>query len=119
MATACPRCGNPLDRVHRSLAGRLFLRRVLRCNSCGFQLRKWRTPMAATRTFVFSRHTRCVQCGNPRVRRLQTRDRIDRMSRHPVSVLFGLFRAPIYYCNPCRLQYRDLRPMDSGSRLRE
>jgi hypothetical protein len=61
---------------------------------------------------VFSRYTRCVQCGSTRVRRLPERDRIDRMSSHPLSVLLGLTFAPIYHCNPCRLQYRDWRKIE-------
>ena len=115
MSTPCPRCGKPLERVRRSLAGRLLFRRVLRCPACGFQVRSWRRPFEATRTFAFSRYTHCVQCGSPRVRKLPARDRIDRMSFHPLSVLLALTFAPIYHCNPCRLQYRDWRGIEPGN----
>jgi hypothetical protein len=50
-------------------------------------------------------------CGNTRVRRLPARDRIDAMSAHPLSMLLGLFGAPIYHCNACRHQYHDWRPL--------
>jgi hypothetical protein len=74
--------------------------------------REWRKPFEATRTFAFSRCTRCIECGSARVRQLESRDRIDRMSRHPASLLMALTLAPIYHCSPCRLQYRDWRPVD-------
>lgn len=48
-------------------------------------------------------------CGNTRVRRIPVRDRIDAMSAHPLSMLFGLLGAPIYHCNACRHQYHDWR----------
>jgi hypothetical protein len=50
-------------------------------------------------------------CGTPRVRRLATRDRIDRMSINPLSVIAAALFAPIYHCNACRLQYHDWRPL--------
>jgi hypothetical protein len=109
-----------VDRVRRSLVSRAIFRRVLHCGACGHHVRQWRKPFEATRTFVFSRHTRCVQCGSSRVRRLPERDRIDRMSTHPVSLLLALTAAPIYHCNPCRLQYRDWRSIgpDSNAEFR-
>ncbi len=33
------------------------------------------------------------------------------MSSHPICLLLALTFAPIYHCNPCRLQYRDWRPL--------
>lgn len=54
-------------------------------------------------------------CGNTRVRRIPARDRIDAMSAHPLSILFGLMGAPIYHCNACRHQYHDWRSLLSAS----
>lgn len=43
------------------------------------------------------------------MRHLAARDRIDQMSTHPVSVVLGLARSPLYHCNACRHQYYDWR----------
>ena len=107
---ACPRCHRSLVRTTRTIAQRVFYRRLLHCAACGFEAPDWRLPFKATLRFLFSTHTRCVECGTTRVRRLPARDRIDRMSRHPLSLLGGLLFAPIYHCGRCRLQYRDWRP---------
>jgi hypothetical protein len=72
-------------------------------------------PFESVLHFALSRHTRCIQCGNLRVRRLPKRDRIDRVSAHPLSVLAGVLRAPFYHCNPCRLQYHDWRSPDPAA----
>jgi hypothetical protein len=68
-------------------------------------------PFEKTTTFVFTRYSRCIQCGSFKVRRLAGRDRIDSISTHPLSVLLSVTMAPFYHCNPCRLQYRDWRPV--------
>jgi hypothetical protein len=73
-------------------------------------------PFEATLTFVLSRHSRCIQCGSYKVRRLNGRDEIDRVSAHPLSMLLGLTLAPFYHCNPCRLQYHDWRSADPAAR---
>lgn len=65
--------------------------------------------------FLLARHTHCIQCGTAKVRRLSRRDRIDRMSRHPLSLVFRLTGAPIVYCGGCRLQYRDWRMPEPSS----
>jgi uncharacterized protein with PIN domain len=111
MLNACPRCGSILERARRSLAGRLFFRKVLSCPECGYVARTWRIPFERTATFVFTRYSRCIQCGNYKVRRLSGRDRIDSISTHPLSVLLSVTMAPFYHCNPCRLQYHDWRPV--------
>lgn len=109
MASGCPKCSFPLERKRRSLAERLLFRRLWICRACGTQLRAWRIPFESTVHFLRSPYTRCISCGNPRVRHLVTRDRIDQMSTHPVSLALGLVRFPIYHCNACRHQYHDWR----------
>ena len=116
MQTTCPRCGASLERVPRSLAGRALFRRVQLCKKCGFRQRDWRVPLEASLTFVLSRYSRCIQCGSYKVRRLSGRDHIDRVSAHPLSLLLGLTMAPLYHCNPCRLQYHDWRPAHPSAR---
>ncbi|MFN7916254.1 MAG: hypothetical protein U0Q55_13015 [Vicinamibacterales bacterium] len=112
MPPACPNCAaGILERVPRSFVERFLYRKVLQCGKCGFRTRERRVPFEAEIEFATAAHTRCIQCGNLRVRRLPKRDMIDRMSTHPISLLAGLVRAPIYHCNPCRLQYHDWRPV--------
>jgi len=115
MSNHCPTCGATLERVRRSLIGRLLFRKVQACGACGCRIREWRVPFEDALTFLFSRHTRCIECGSARVRCLATRDRIDRMSNHPFSVLCALGFAPIYHCSPCRLQYHDWRRADPAA----
>ncbi len=116
MQTSCPRCGAPLERTPRSVVGRALFRRVQLCRKCGYQLREWRVPLEATLTFILSRYSRCIQCGSYKVRRLNGRDEIDRVSVHPFSMLIALTLAPFYHCNPCRLQYHDWRTVRPAAR---
>ena len=116
MHTTCPRCGALLDRTPRPLVGRALFRKVLRCPKCGYRQREWRVPFESTLTFVLSRYSRCVQCGSYKVRRLNGRDQIDRVSVHPLSMLLALTMAPFYHCNPCRLQYHEWRPVHPSAR---
>jgi DNA-directed RNA polymerase subunit RPC12/RpoP len=109
MSYVCPRCGTELDRQRRSLPGRLLFTRVLACGGCRHVVREWRVPFSTSINFLVSRHTRCIECGNSRVRRQAHKDLIDPMSRHPLSMVQLLALAPIYYCARCRLQYRDWR----------
>ena len=81
----------------------------------GNLLREWRVPFESLQSYVRAKHTRCIQCGNPRVRQLPGRDGIDRMSKHPLSLLAAVLLAPIYHCNPCRLQYHDWRGQDPAA----
>lgn len=112
MSIPCPRCGTGLERVPRSSAERLIYRKVLACSACGYRMHERRVPFHSLAVFVFSRYTHCIECRNPRVRLLPRRDGIDRMSAHPLSLLFSLTLAPIYHCSPCRLQYHDWRRVD-------
>ncbi len=110
MSLPCLTCGGASVRHRRSLVERLFVRTVRICERCGSREREFRRPFESAREFLFARHTRCIDCGTSKVRRLSTRDHIDRMSRRPYSMLIALTGAPIYYCSGCRLQYHDWRP---------
>ena len=111
MSAICPKCSSPLDRQRRSSVERVLYRKLWVCRSCGTRVHAWRIPLEATWLFLSTRYTSCIMCGNTRVRRIPARDRIDAMSAHPVSMLFGLAGAPIYHCNACRHQYHDWRPL--------
>ena len=90
--------------MHRILYAELFF-----CRKCGYRLRLLHPGLRGTLGFMSARHSQCITCGNRRVQRLNKRDRIDSVSRHPLSVLMGLTGAPINRCPICRLQYRDWR----------
>lgn len=109
MPSSCPRCDGPLSRERRRPFERVYLIKVEACRRCGARVRSYRVPMANAARFLFARYTRCIQCGTEKVRRLPARDRIDRMSKHPLSLLFQLTFAPIVHCGACRLQYHDWR----------
>ena len=54
-------------------------------------------------------HVACPECGNTRVRRLPRRDRIDRLSDVPWSVIQRHLGGKLYHCALCRLQFYDCR----------
>jgi hypothetical protein len=99
-------------RTHRTSVQKLLYSDTFRCTKCGRRLNQFRTLRSAMVTFAFSRHTHCIRCGTPHVHRLSKRDRIDSVSRHPLSLLFALIGAPLNKCSDCRLQYRDWRRPD-------
>ena len=116
MSVPCPHCGGRSVRQHRTLFEHIYVRKVRVCEQCKERDREFRRPFESTIRFFYSRHTRCIQCGSTSVRRLPSRDRIDRMSSRPYSVLIALTGAPIYYCGPCRLQYHDWRSPEPAER---
>jgi len=82
---------------------------VFRCSNCGHRLNRLHPKLSAMLTFVFSPYTHCIRCGAASVHRLTKRDRIDSVSRNPISVLLRLTGAPLIKCPACRLQYSDWR----------
>ena len=105
----CPDCGRRLERVHRNRAQKLLFSEIVRCHHCGRRISRFHGPLTTTAQFVSSPYTRCIQCGTHNVRRLTKRDRIDWLSKHPLSWLFRLTGAPLNKCDRCRLQYYDWR----------
>jgi len=89
---------------------------MFRCTKCGHALKRLHPIVDANLSFVFSRYTRCIRCGTPRVQRLKKRDRIDSMSKNLTSQLLRLTGAPLNKCPACRLQYYDWRPPQPGVR---
>jgi hypothetical protein len=103
------RCGGHLIKIHRSAIQKLFYSELYRCSVCGQTsaiLPRW---LLANFYVVFSLHSRCVRCGGHDVYRLDKHDRIDSLSKHPLSVLQGLLLAPLLKCPHCRLQFHDFR----------
>jgi len=105
----CPRCDHHLAREHRSGVQRLLYRELFECKHCHFRMARPHAGISGTVGFLFARHSQCLKCGNARVQRLTKKDRIDTVSKHPLSVLLGLTGAPINRCPLCRIQYRDWR----------
>lgn len=104
-----PHCAHQLSREHRGPLQRLIYKELYECKHCHRQVGRLYPTLSGTLGFIFSTRTLCVKCGNERVQRRIKKDRADLVSRHPLSLLFGLTGAPIYRCPTCRIQYRDWR----------
>jgi len=105
----CPDCATHMMRTHRTLAQKLLYTDAFRCTKCGRRAYRRRLTRGPLFTFAFSSRSHCIRCGTPNVHRMKKRDRIDSMSRHPVSLMLALTGAPLNRCLSCRLQYRDWR----------
>jgi hypothetical protein len=105
----CPACGADLVRIHRTRFEKLVYADKFRCRTCGRRTRRVYRGVARPYRFVFSKHTRCVNCGNEDVRRSSRRDRSESVSTNLLSRLLGLTRAPLNACGVCRTQYHDWR----------
>jgi len=105
----CPNCGSYPRRVRRNMWARLVYRSLRICSDCGFRLRKLRWSLSPPR-FVFSTWSSCPRCGTRQVKPAIKRDRIDDISKHPLSLLLQIFGAPRLRCSFCRLEYHDIRP---------
>jgi NAD-dependent SIR2 family protein deacetylase len=82
----------------------------MRCPECDARW-YWRRVLLQT-------HTLCPDCGTNRLSKLSKYDRIDRKSGNIVRRLLVMFGAPIYHCTFCRLQFRDVRPLDPNRKPR-
>jgi hypothetical protein len=54
-------------------------------------------------------YPRCPRCGTYRLTRLATRDKIDPMYKGLLNFLQKTFRADLYHCRYCRVQFYDMR----------
>ena len=108
----CANCGKHLTRTHRTLVQKLLYADIFRCTKCNRRVYRSHWGPSMTLAFALSPHSHCIRCGTTDVRRLKKRDRVDSVSRHPVSVLLALTGAPFNRCAGCRLQYHDWRRPD-------
>lgn len=106
-----PDCGTRLFRVHRTPLEKLVYSEAFRCDACGERVRYAHRVLGVTAAFYLSAYTRCVRCATFDVRRGARLDRVDSVSKHPLSVIQRLLGAPINRCFACRLQYFDWRPL--------
>jgi DNA-directed RNA polymerase subunit RPC12/RpoP len=67
---------------------------------------------------IFQQYALCPECGTARISKLAKYDKIDRVSKSMVRHIMGLFRATIYHCTFCRLQFRDHRELDPGRKAK-
>ena len=91
----------------RTFFEKIVNRANFRCANCGA---KWHVRRAI---FAFMhRYCECPICDTRFLARLAKRDKIDKMSRHPIRWILGLVGAPIYHCTFCRYQFHDWRQLD-------
>lgn len=109
--TKCIYCGGHVKRVHRGYFERWFASDAYVCHRCKRRSHRYHHWWFSTYRFIFSRYSVCLRCGTYRVRRLAKRDRVDSLSKHPLSLIQQMFVAPRNKCPNCRLQFHDLRPL--------
>ena len=88
---------------------RLWIAELFRCPKCGYQARRVHRFLRLNTSFLFSRYSHCPRCGSGDVHRSSKRDHIDSFSKNVLTVLQGVFDAPINKCPACRLQFYDWR----------
>jgi hypothetical protein len=84
---------------------------VFKCRSC-------ETRVGAKRNFFdyFGGHAKCPGCGTEDLKKRNKPDKIDKLIKHPVSVLQSVTGGYLYHCAFCRIQFYDLR---GQGRMRE
>ncbi|MBK9169199.1 MAG: zinc ribbon domain-containing protein [Bryobacterales bacterium] len=102
----CLQCGGRLARIHRTFRDRLRFAAIYRCRDCGARQEQEHWYSA-----FFGPASRCPSCGTYRLQRLREVDRIDRVSRNPISFIQRILGGQLHRCGYCRLQFYDLRPI--------
>jgi hypothetical protein len=114
----CPHCKKRLSRVHRRFWERLLYSDMYACHGCVRRVGFFYRPLYVHYRFLFSRYSRCVQCGSDDVQRLEKRDKVDGFATHPLAWIQLLLGAPVNRCGACRLQVFDWRkPRPAQSRF--
>lgn len=111
LTASCPVCGDELRRTKRSLRERIRYSAVYSCRYC-----QHREYISRLDVLKVSRHARCPECQNSSLHVLKRRDYIDRYNRNPFRLLQKLMGAHLYHCGFCRLQFYDLRALQSRSK---
>jgi hypothetical protein len=105
--TGCPDCATHSSRHHRGVFEKIVSRAAFRCDQCGAKSYYYRAFLA-----IFQPYCQCPVCHSRDVRKLASRDPLDRMSRNPLRRILILFGCPLYHCTFCRLQFREWRSLD-------
>jgi hypothetical protein len=100
----CPTCKGRLRRVHRTFSERLLYMGMYECRQC-----HTRKPEPRWYALYLGDYPRCPRCGTYRLTRLATRDKIDPMYKGLLNFLQKTFRADLYHCRYCRVQFYDMR----------
>lgn len=107
----CPDCRNLIKRIPTNIFQKLIYSSTYRCASCGLQFSEYR-PYTAVFVlhwrYLFSAHSRCLNCGSRSVQRAIRADPSS-MLRNPFATIQALLLAPILECDGCRRQYYDWR----------
>lgn len=102
----CEGCGGLLDRKHRMWWQRLFVRSLYKCRECGMLHARLRSFL----DWGLSTRCHCPRCGQARLKVKSSRDKIEGYDRSLFRQFQGLMGARLYYCQPCRWQFYDMRP---------
>lgn len=114
----CARCGRHVNRAHRTYLEKLIYSDAYECHRCKHRTYRYHHWLYSNVRFVFSKYTLCLRCGTHKVYRIEKRDHVDHLSRHPLSWLQQIFGAPRNKCPFCRMQYHDLRPVHPANQQR-
>ena len=108
----CLKCGGHAEKVHRTALEKLFFSDSYRCQQCKRRTHRFFGAwLVSTYWFISSRYSVCVKCGTQNVEKVEKRDPLQDISKHPLSLIQMLFFAPRKSCSYCRLQYYDLRSL--------
>ena len=104
MLRACGKCGGTMERVRRSLWGRVLYRAAFQCGGCGARdlrrrrfLRRW------------SMVARCPRCFSSELTVRRRRDPSESFRGGVIRRLQGWMGVKLCYCARCRLQFYDSR----------
>lgn len=115
----CPHCRKPLLRVHRRFHERILYSDMYVCKGCARRVGYLYRPLYANFGFVFSLHSRCVQCGSAAVQRLKKRDKVDSFATNPLAWVQLPLGAPVNRCGACRVQFFDWRKPRPGAYIED
>lgn len=100
----CSVCGERLIRTRRTFLEKPFFSLAFKCRGCDIRVREKHRFF-----YHFGRYVQCPHCGTTDLEKRSSRDKIDRLTKNPFSMVQALFGAHLYHCVFCRFQFYDLR----------
>lgn len=100
----CLKCGEGLSRAHRNFLEKAVYSLVFKCQACGARVGERRLFLN-----YFLKHTHCPRCGTDELDKRKTIDKIDKLSKAPMSLLQAALGGSLYHCVFCRVQFYDVR----------
>lgn len=104
---SCRTCSQPLVRRRRNLLRKILCRGAYKCPECGARTYEYRSTL-----LVFTRYVSCPRCQTRDLNKLQSPDKLDKMTSNPLRRVLRLLGASLYYCTFCRFQFPDWRSRD-------